>query len=147
MTYNANKEKMLCHMVLRDDLAKKVSCTAGSAFWRAFISEKREGGEIFAEFRFKYEDGRRNWFRINPKPGTTDDKEAIIAHLRCGLENVIKMALKAFGIPPGEVANAVECYYPPDDGGDPMKTILWLEERDLIEVTVERADGEKGNFS
>jgi hypothetical protein len=35
------------------------------------------------------------------------------------------------------VTNTPGCWsdLPPDDGGDPAKTLLWMKEQDLIEIT------------
>ena len=59
--------------------------------------------------------------------------------------HVRRRALLATKICSGDSARAIECFYPPDDGGDGLKTIIWLEQKDLIElkeVRPEKGDGE-----
>ena len=60
MAVNFGEEKLVCLMVLDDSFARKLSCTAGPAFCRAFILENRTTHRITALMRFKYEDGTRN---------------------------------------------------------------------------------------
>lgn len=136
MAINFGEEKLVCMMVLDDSFARRVSCTAGSAFWRGFILENRTTHRITAQMRFKYESGVRSWSEIDPSEQR--EREAEIARLRCGLEDVLKTALLAFGVEAAEAEDAIQCFYPPDDQGDPMKTLVWLEQQDLVEITVER---------
>jgi len=50
------------------------------------------------------------------------------------MEDVIKMALLAFGVKAAGAEEAIHCFYPPDDQGDPLKMIVWLEQQGLIEI-------------
>ncbi len=61
--------------------------------------------------------------------------QAAVEHLRCALEDVINMASSMYGL-----SRKVESFYPPDDGGDFGKTIIWLEQRDLITVGIQKQD-------
>lgn len=133
--WNSNKERLLCMMVLDDDLAPALSPLAGPAFWRAFIVQNRKTGEVLVKFRFKYKNGERSWYAVTAKDKQNAEAEA--TRLRCGLEDVLRLALRAvpLDIDPERVDHAVQCFYPPDDEGDPGKTIIWLEQRDLIEIT------------
>lgn len=138
MSFNLNEEKMLCLMVLDDSLAKRLSEKAGHAYWRAFILENRTTHRVYAQYRFRYEDDERSWFQIQPRE--QESLEVAIARLRCGLEDVIRTGLAVFGVEASMIENAIHCYYPPDDQGDPLKTIVWLEEQDLVEIKVERKE-------
>jgi hypothetical protein len=110
------------------------------AYWRGFILENRTTRAVHALFRFKYKNGNRNWFSMQPKQ--KGDRETTMHALRCSLEDNIKLAMKVFGIPPEVAAQAIECFYPPDDEGDPGKTVIWLEQRNLIEIHVQPEEAE-----
>ena len=136
MPFDLDKEKIRCLMVLDDGIAGKLSCKAGPAYWRAFILENRETHQVYVQFRFKYQNGEKSWFQTRLKKQTSP--EAATEELRCGLEDVMKTGLGAFGADAEAAENAIQCYYPPDDGGDPAKTIILLEQQDLVEVTIEK---------
>jgi hypothetical protein len=138
MGFDLNKEKLRCLMELDDALAMRLSPLAGPAYWRGFIVENRETHLVSAMFRFNYVDGKRNWFKIKPK--TQANQEAAMLKMRCGMEAVIKTALSVFGVESAVIDDAIRCHYPPDDEGDPFKTIIWLEQQDLIEFEVKRID-------
>jgi hypothetical protein len=140
MSWETAKDKLICFMLVDDSLGIKVCgpSAKGIAFWRAFILEDRQTGEIHAVWRFKYPDGNTSWTEITCTNGLSGD--AAKNHLRCALEDVINKANDVFGLP-----QKVECFYPPDDGGDPGKTLLWLDEHDLIEFRVEKIDPKKGD--
>lgn len=117
-------------MALDDSYAARLSLDAGNAFWRAFIVQNRATGKIICKMRWNYKSKGRNWIHITPGPEVKDP----LLHLRRNLENVITTAMEKLGhIDPLEAASAVKSFYPPDDGGDGMKTIAWLKEQDLIE--------------
>jgi len=138
MPFDLSKEKMLCLMMIDDSIAHKLSSTAGPAFWRGFILEDRETHKVSGQFRFSYEGGEKTWFKVSP-PHQTGPKEAA-AELRCKLEDVLRLACRMMG---GEMPeDGILCFYPPDDEGEPLRTILWLEERDLVEVTVRRNEND-----
>ena len=129
--WNSNEEKLLCHMVLDDSYASKVCPVASKAFWRAFIVQNRATGQISAKMRWNYTTKGRSWVVIKPGPET----KVPLNHLRRNLENVICTALERIGhIDQSEAAQAIKSFYPPDDGGDGMKTIQWLIDQDLIEI-------------
>ena len=130
-SWDVDNEKLLCHILLDDSYAPMLSTRAGPAFFRAFIVENRATGQLSMKFRFKYQDGKRNWFRITP----TDGGKTGIEELRKGVRSGLKTSAIFMGIPLPE--DAVKFFDPPDDGGDGMKTVAWLVERDLIEVSVE----------
>jgi len=138
MSFNLNQEKLLCLMVLDDALATRIDSTAGPAYWRAFILEDRETHQVYAQYRFKYEDGKRCWFELRPK--NQSSVEAVTEYLRCAVEDVIRTGLEIFGVDTAEANEAIHCHYPPDDQGDPLKTIVWLEQQDLVEISVERKE-------
>ena len=137
MPFDLNKEKIRCLVVLDDKVASKLCSRPGPAYFRGFILESRETHHVFALYRFKYEDGERNWFQLKPKE--QNDVEVRVEELRCGVENVLKLGLEMFGVDERTAENAIQCYYPPDDGGDPAKTIIWMDQQDLVEITVEKA--------
>jgi hypothetical protein len=137
MTIVAEKEKLLCFMLLDDGFAKQISVAADDAFWRGFIVQDRATGLVSMKFRFKYKNGNRNWYNVNPKH---QHGQETVELLRNSLEDVLCEALKIHGLSSEQVRNAVQCFYPPDDGGDFMATATWLAERDLVEISV--ADGE-----
>ncbi len=129
MSWNCDEEKLLCHIVLVDSMAKKLSERAGPAFFRGFIVEDRATGIISMKYRYRYEDGERNWFSVTPKqqqgPGTAKELEkSMLAGLR---EAARRLCIP---LPPGSVV----FFYPPDDGGEFERTLEWLQERDLIEI-------------
>jgi hypothetical protein len=128
MSWLIDKEKLLCFLLVDDQYAQTLSYTAGSAFFRAFIVQDRETGLIKAKFRFKYASGDRNWFQIEPKEQNKDTA----TRLRCSLEDVLREGAVHFGLT--LPLDGVQCFYPPDDGGDPAKTVIWLEQQDLIEI-------------
>lgn len=134
--WNSNDEKLLCHMVLLDRFAKTLNRRAGKAFWRTFIVEHRASGVVVCKMRWNYIDTGRSWTHITPKVGTKDPMN----YLRRNMENVLSRVAIKMGIPENEAIQSIECFYPPDDGGDGNKTIAWLEQQDLIEVRIERTE-------
>lgn len=136
MGFDLNKEKLRCVVVVDDEVAGKLCSHPGPAYYRGFILEDRETHRVFALYRFKYDDGERSWFRLDPKE--QNGVEAMVEHLRCGVEDVLKLGLLVFGVDARLLENAITFHYPPDDEGDPMKTIVWLEGQDLAEITVEK---------
>jgi len=131
--WDSRNEKLLCHMVLNDKFADKLSHKAGKAFWRAFIIEHRATGLVMCKLRWNYIDRGRSWTHIIPQAGTKDPMN----HLRRSLETVLSQAAIKLGLPETDAISAIENFYPPDDGGDGQKTIDWLVEQDLIEVMKE----------
>ncbi len=142
MAFDLNKEKLRCFMVLDDDLAMKLVRTAGPAYWRGFIMEDRETHLITAVHRFSYADGAKSWFGIKVKEQI--GPEEAIHGLCCALEDAIKIALSIFGVEPAVTEEAVYCFYPPDDEGEPTKTMIWLEQQGLVEIEINRRDESEG---
>ena len=147
MSFDLDKNKMRCFMVLDDSLGPRLSRNAAPAFWRAFILEDRTTHEIYAKMRFSYISGEKTWFQLRPNQNLPQDQldlteDQIVESLRCGLEDAIKLANSLMGIDPVTVEHAIKCFYPPDDQGDPVKTIIWLEEQNLIEIEVKLGEEE-----
>lgn len=128
--WKANDEKLRCLIVLDEDVAELLSHRAGQAFFRAFIVEDRGTGEVRLKFRFRYKDPeQRSWF------GATTDKrgDEAVEHFRSGIDTVLRRATSMLTVPLD--ANGVTAFFPPDDGGDFCSTLIWLEMRDLIEIS------------
>lgn len=136
MSWDIEKEKLLCHMVLDDRLAPLLSVKAGDAFWRAFIVKNRETGHIKAKLRWNYKDKGRSWTEIDLK----EQNDEVFKKLHSGLEKCMVESTSRF-LSPELAKEAIKSYYPPDDGGDGMKTVLWLQEQDLLgPVRIEDVD-------
>jgi hypothetical protein len=141
--FNLDTQKLLCLMVLDDELAALLSDQAGEAFWRAFIVEDRVTGEIHARQRFRYVD-HDSWSHLNLNAERQKkSREERVDYLRGGLEFVLRgafaMLTKGAPAPKDMVVN----FFPPDDQGDGNNTLKWLIEKDLIYVRgVEKAEGE-----
>lgn len=130
----ANEQKLICMIVLDDVVGQIMSRgTGGEAFFRAFVTEDRKTGAIEAKLRFRYKD-RDSWYSLNPK---SDGKSRIelIAGIQEGIESVIRKAVSMFSDNVEVPKDALHSYFPPDDEGDGFKTIRWLEEQDLVNVT------------
>jgi hypothetical protein len=126
-----NKEKLLCLMVLNDNFASAHNFTqSGIAYFRAFIVQDRVTGVITGRFRFIKKSGKRDWYTCTPK----EQNDLTVTKLIANTEDALVTAAKLMGISAEEVSAAIECHYPPDDGGDDARTVLWLDERDLIEM-------------
>lgn len=129
MSWNVNEEKLLCLMLLDDNLAPLMSSDAGPAYFRAFIVENRKTGEVALKLRFRYKRGPRMWTKFAHKElrGAEAMKE-----FHAGVVNMLTYAAQGIGreLP----ASAIKSFYPPDDQGDAGKTIIWLEMQDLIEI-------------
>lgn len=78
MSWKLNKQKLLCFMLVDDALGEKIlgPSANGIAFWRAFIVEDRQTGEVSGFWRFKYPDGNRSWYSLKAKAGKTGDDAA-----------------------------------------------------------------------
>lgn len=132
MSWEMDKEKLRCFITLDDNVALMLTKgRGGEAYFRAFILENRSTGQIMMKFRHSYKDGTKNWYE-----GKAKDKvgEEAVTFLREAIETMLTIACIAVGVElkPGNV----QAYFPPDDGGDFNKTVIWLEMQDLIEVSV-----------
>jgi hypothetical protein len=133
--WNSPEEKLLSHIVLDDNIALRFSDRAGPAFFRGFIVQNRQTGQIQLNMRYRYVD-RRSWYQItSPLPNATVQDQ--VAELKAGIKFVLETAAEKMGI---KIDHDIVLYFdPPDDGGYPNRTIMWLEERDLIEFTVTKS--------
>jgi hypothetical protein len=134
MSWDVNQEKLLCHFLLDDAFAPLVSSEAGPAFFRGFIVQDRTTGSISMKFRFKYKDDTRNWFALDPKEQGPDT----VRQLQYGIRKTLEEASFRMGIVLPECA--IKFFLPADDGGDGSRTLAWLVEQDLIEVSIEKRD-------
>jgi hypothetical protein len=130
MRWDANKEKLRCLLILHDSFAPLLSVRAGAAFFRAFIVEDRQTGDVSMKARWKYRDPEeRNWIQAKTK----NRGDVAVSEFVSGLRSVIQEASERMGQPlPPE---ALKAFYPPDDAGDPASTIIWLEMQDIVEIT------------
>jgi hypothetical protein len=131
--WDGNAEKLRCLMVLDDGIAELLSHRAGQAFFRAFIVEDRASGEMRMKFRWRYKDpDDRSWCQA-----TTDKRgDEAVEFFRSAIEKVLRTAASTLGLSIG--VNGIKGFFPPDDGGDCASTLIWLEMRDLIEISVEQ---------
>jgi hypothetical protein len=126
----ADLERLHCLLLVVDNVASRLSSRAGPAFIRAFILEDRTSGEMRMKFRFHYinpED--RDWYIF----GTAERGQEAVEHFENGLRLVLDEAARMLGEPLPD--GAIQTFYPPDDGGDAGRTLIWLEQHDLIEIT------------
>jgi len=127
----ADQERLHCFLLVDDDVVQNLglSSRAGPAFIRAFIVEDRTTGEMSMKYRFRYIDpDERMWYRIS-----TDKRgREAVEQFESGLRFVLDEGARLMGrnLPDG----AIQSFYPPDDGGDATRTLMWLDERDLIEI-------------
>lgn len=136
MSWNPDKEKLLCFLKVDDALGEAMTGVSGLAFWRAFIVEDRATGKVRALYRFRYPNEKRNWYEMT---ALEKSGQEAMAYVKCALEDIINETTVVYGLP-----FKVEAFYPPDDGGDGNKTVIWLEQNDLIEIQVEPLDGSDG---
>jgi hypothetical protein len=139
--WNGNEEKLLCLVVLDDRYAKRIVPNAGEAYLRGFIVQNRETKKISARMRFRYEDGRDTWFALDPSPGKPVNEQLEVGEIADRMTLAFLQPLKMMGVRDKAARDAIECHFPPDDGGDPGKTIIWLEMKDLIKVTAVKIEG------
>jgi hypothetical protein len=142
--FNLPKENLRCLVVLSDAIAEAVSDRAGNAFWRGFIVEDRESGEVWAKSRFRYKD-HDSWMHIHLNPEQRKlPVKGQVQHIANSFEKVLRGGLAMLagtakgleealrndnGVPKG----LVTCHYPPEPE-DPNATLDWLIAQDLVEV-------------
>ena len=135
---NFNKERLLCHMVLTDDIAPLLSDIAGPAYWRAFILQDRDSKIVYARFRYRYQkpDGssESSWYKIEPQNQIGTSPESTVRHLRESLEKVLKTGMAIVGLSEQQINSSVVCFYPPADVDDAEQILAWMIEKDLIQV-------------
>ena len=130
MPWDANTEQLICHMLIDDDLCKKLELGGPEgAFWRAFIVRNRETGTVYAKFRYKHATGS-SWHYVEPKDQVNDPAGS----LQSGLKQSMELALPLMGASIEETDRAIKSFYPPDDEGHPERTIDWLIKEDLITI-------------
>ena len=133
--FNLGTQKLLCLMVLNDELAAAIVDKAGEAFWRAFIVEDRATGDIHARQRFRYV-GHDSWSHLKLTAEQQKRSRAErVALLQEGLERVQRGAFTMLtkGMKPPK--DMVLSFFPPDDEGDGTNTAKWLLDQDLIRQT------------
>jgi hypothetical protein len=145
----SSEEKLLCHFLLDDGVAHRLNlCDRPVAFLRGFIVQDRKTGKITCKYRFHQPDGK-SWYHIE----ATNAEDNNLAYFMDRLKPGLTMATKVFAIGAKKVTpeqsamldGAIHFFYPPDDGGDPDKTLQWLIEKDLVEIKgVKVAKTEKG---
>ncbi len=131
--WDANAEKLRCLIMLNDGIAELFSPRAGEAFFRAFIVEDRATGEVRLKFRYRYKNpDERNWYRA-----TSGKRGAeAVEYFRSAIDKVLRTACSMLELPVD--VDGVTAFFPPDDGGDCRSTLIWLDMRDLIEISVEQ---------
>jgi hypothetical protein len=130
--WDSPNEKLRCHILLVDNVAQALSPRAGPAFFRAFIVEDRATGAVSMKFRYNYKNpDDKKWYGV-----TTDKRgDAAVEYMRNAITVTLMTALSVLVARREIPEKAVLAFYPPDDGGDPAKTVIWLDMRDLIEIT------------
>ena len=138
--FDLRRHKLLCLIVLDDEVATVISSKAGEAFFRAFIVEERATGTIYMNQRFRYKDGD-SWSRIALSPGKQKLSRAErVAFLEESIGTVLRGALAIMTGAPAPRAT-VQSFFPPDPDGDPQDTMDWLLREDLIKITrIERVE-------
>jgi len=133
--FNPISEKLLCMLALSDTIADKLGMPA-DAFWRGFVVQDRQSGEIRARHRFKYSDTKKNWHEIrSSSKGKALSKEELVDSLKHGLSIVMAFAAVHFEVNLDELdGEIVQEFYPPDDNGDVQATLDWLVQQDLVEI-------------
>ncbi len=137
-----NENRLLCFIVVDDAVAKEISSQAGEAFLRGFVLQNRKTGKVWACYRFRYDDERRNWYRLDPHP--EKKLQGAQSELEVGIAKAFRLAARAQTGRDIEVSS----FYPPDDHGDPIKTLDWLRKMDLIhrprKLEVQQSDKKEG---
>lgn len=127
-----NKEKLVALIIVDDEIGQMLSSKASETFVRAFIVEDRQTGEISARMRFRYDD-HDAWIGISPSAENQKLSRAeLVSRFQEGIEMTFRGAMTAMSggiVPPKKV---IDCRYPPDDEGQPMRTVKWMQEQDLI---------------
>jgi hypothetical protein len=131
--FNLNAQKLHCLIVLDDAVGRLLSERAGDAFFRAFVVENRDSGEMMLNFRFRYTD-HDSWFRV----ALDAEKQKLsvaerVEYLAAGIEHTILLGASVFTGGVAAPTEMVHRFCPPDpDNGE--ATLDWLIAQDLIEV-------------
>jgi len=128
-----NKDKLVCMIVIDDVISERTSNPPVhvNGCVRAFVLQDRSTQEVNGMWRWKYSEEKRSWHGVVPWPRVS--LQADIDKLVSGLTGGFKALASKAGLDPDVV---VTCHFPPDDEGDPLRTILWLEKNDLMEIKV-----------
>jgi hypothetical protein len=131
-----SEEQLLCHFLLDDSVAYDFNLTPTKvAYLRGFIVKNRESGKMTCRFRLRRSD-EDSWYDMEP---TNPDEHLSLfaARIKAGLVMATTMFAKKrapFETELERIKNSFHFFFPPDDGGDPDKTVQWLIDRDLIEI-------------
>jgi hypothetical protein len=145
---DTSKEKLLAMIVLPDESALIVfGEPVQGGHLRGFVLEDRKTGEVYAEYRQKYPNGHKHWYEIRPKPGMA--KKEAEEYLISGLKTVATLSIQMYPrIVDGKSESKLEAQafvVPEDCREDGDKTLQWLLEQDLVEITGEM--GPDGDFT
>jgi hypothetical protein len=139
--FNDVTQKLLCLITLDDRIGAALSDRAGTAFFRAFVVEDRKTGDVSARHRFRYTHGD-SWYAVTLSPEKQKlSRDEKVGYLAERIESFMQQGCeKLAGMKPPK--KMMERFYPPEpeDGG---KTIQWLIEQDLVEVTSITIDGQE----
>ena len=129
-----HEEKMLAVMILEDRIGQLLDQDASDTYWRGFIVENRTSGEISLRHRFRYRDGTDSWYAVELNADNQAKSRAErVDHLQSGMERALTTMIRERHAQKREPPiGIVQTRYVPDDNGDLMATVRWLEEQDLI---------------
>jgi len=121
MTIDLNKYRVLAIGIVDDRASDESLGERVEAYVRMYVLQDRADSQIFGAYRFKYADGRKNWYRTKSTVAA-DNTESTI---RNAMQEVFSQVYPSF---------ALIWYYPPDDGGDPMGFIDWCVKEGLGKI-------------
>ena len=138
--FDLNTQKLLCFIVLNDAFAEALGFPH-VAFFRAFIVQDRDTGEILMKQRFRHTDGK-SWQRIRLDPERQKQSRAErVAFLQETIEGVLRAMVSILSPDGAAPKDTVRCHYPPNPDGEPQETLDWLIAEDLVTVTrIERTE-------
>lgn len=132
--FRLDTQKLHCLIVMNDTIGKALSHKAGKAYFRAFVVEDRETGEILTNMRFRYVDGD-SWMTMRLSPEKQKlSRERRIEYLTHAVEDTMRTGAQVFAdgaVPPKDM---ITCHYPPHPE-DAKDTLEWLLAQDLVEIT------------
>jgi hypothetical protein len=132
---NLETQMLRCMIVMNDLIGAAMSKKAGRGFFRAFVVEDRNTGEILLNQRFRYRH-KDSWWRVRlGEEQQYLSREEKVEHLAGGIERVMRAASAVMS--KGKTAlprDAIQRFYPPEPE-DAHKTLDWLIAQDLLEIT------------
>jgi hypothetical protein len=134
-----HEERLICLMVLDDEVGQLASDIAGEAFFRAFVVENRKTGRVHCKFRFRYDQEHGDsWYHLDPREEDRGKSRAQMVSLYTEtVEMFLLLAIeKLFGRKPPK--GILTSHFPPDDEGDGTRTLNWLVAEDLVQVRAEK---------